>query len=85
MLAKVLTAQDVTANEIRAQAITNFDLKKPYPIPYIKRATQMGIIDIAFTQQMMALPEDIDLRTLEYQDPSDGLWKPVMTIKVLPS
>ena len=45
----------------------------------------MGLIEIAFTEQMKYWSEIIDLKTLEYKDERDGLWKPAMTISVIPS
>ena len=43
----------------------------------------MGIIDVSFTKSMVQIPENIDLKTLEYEA-EPGVWHPVLTLTVIP-
>ena len=43
----------------------------------------MGIIDVSFTKSMIKIPDQIDLKTLEYEA-EPGVWRPVLTVEVTP-
>ena len=43
----------------------------------------MGIIDVSFTKSMIKIPDQIDLKTLEYEA-EPGVWRPVLTVEVIP-
>ena len=40
--------------------------KWPYPVPFIKSASQKGLLEIIFTKTMAEISDEIDLTTLEY-------------------
>ena len=46
--------------------------------------TQSSTIEVAFTKQMIKIPGNIDLKTLEYQV-EPGIWRPVLTLEILPA
>ena len=57
--------QDVLAAEIRLK-VNTYQLLQPYPTPFVKRATQDGLLEIAFTVDLMEIPELVNLKTLTY-------------------
>ena len=80
---KVQNAADLSANLVRA-GVNEDQTTSPDPIPYIKRTTQTGEVEIYFTKEMMEIPDMIDLTTLEYRL-SRFEWAPVMTVSITPS
>ena len=83
VLDKILTGQDFAANIVRAE-VSLVQYQNDEPIPYIKRTTSTGIIEIEFTKPMMQPEIDLDFTTLEYQV-NENEWAPVMTVVVLPA
>ena len=53
-------------------------------MPHISRTTQSGFIEIKLTKELMAMSDQIDLKTLTYEA-APGVWSPIFTIEVVPS